>query len=444
MLLNLAILALLLFAASVAVLHATEGQNAHAIPMEQGSGMENPVSLDAGGPSTMSHITSSGTSPLSNITVLPGDGSITLTWDQHNVINNHNIVVKDSQDRVILNKDIDALGITIPDLTNGEEYDITIKSYTAFDRITYTIHRATTHISAVPGVPYPPGDLKASITDDNTFVVTWKPPTEDNDSSITMYILELTATDREGASVPAAEVTHHISSDTTTFTQNTTGDGWTYHITAYASNANGRSHHADVSLTTPGPPGVVENLRAKPGNSQVTLNWKAPTNVTSPVTEYVIASRIGSINPFAEIAAVPARMTGFVAENLNNGIEYQFTVYAINALGQGPPYSSVVSATPAPAPDAPTNFEVSIFETSATFTWDAPDDPPGAPVMSYVIKYDSSGGSGQYTPHGNGTTFLVDLDENTYYTFTIHAVNRIGEGLPSTSVSIATPANRDF
>ena len=436
--LNLTVLVLLLFVSSVAVLHATEGQDAHALSMDQGSGMGNLISLDAGGPSTMSHITSSGGHPLSNITVLPGDGSITLTWDQYDVINNHNIVVKDSLDRVILNKDIDALGITIPDLINGEEYDITIKSYTTFDRIVYKHLRATTHISAVPGVPYPPTNLSASMTDDNTFVVTWKSPTEDNDSSLTMYTLKLTATDREGTNVPTAEATHNISSDTTTFTQNTTSDGWTYYITLTASNSVGESSHVDVLIVTPGPPGAVSDLRAEPQDQQITLTWSPPSINDPPVSEYVILSRIGHVNPFVEIERVSASTTSFVAANLMNGSEYQFTVYAINTIGQGPPYSSVVTATPDAVPLAPRNLEASLFLAIADFTWDAPDAPPGAPITSYVIRYTSSGGSGHYIHDSTDTTFKVDLKGNTSYTFTVHAVNRIGEGPASNSYSLTT------
>ena len=102
---------------------------------------------------------------------------------------------------------------------------------------------------------------------------------------------------------------------------------------------------SDVNLIgIAGSPGAITDLTTADGNNEVGLNWTAPVNNLSPITEYEV--QYGSVSSgnfdtiFTDDATSGATITG-----LTNGVEYQFRVVAKNAIGTAPA-SNIVKSTP--------------------------------------------------------------------------------------------------
>ena len=80
---------------------------------------------------------------------------------------------------------------------------------------------------------------------------------------------------------------------------------------------------------TLGPP---TNLRATPGNEQVTLRWTAPANTGGePITDYEY-EQDGDGN----WSSTGGTTTSYTVRNLTNGQSYTFRVRAVNRLGAHP------------------------------------------------------------------------------------------------------------
>ena len=89
-------------------------------------------------------------------------------------------------------------------------------------------------------------------------------------------------------------------------------------------------------------PGASPSFLGLPLDGGVILSWSAPDDDGgSQITEYVIAARIGTVNPFDTVATIKGHPDTYTVENLTNGVPYEFVVIARNGVGDGPPSDSI-------------------------------------------------------------------------------------------------------
>ncbi len=214
--------------------------------------------------------------------------------------------------------------------------------------------------------------------------------------------------------------------------------GITYHYQVAAYNVDGdgaRSNEATVTLV--GAPDRPTGLTADPGNGQVTLSWSAPTNTGgTPITNYNVY--ISGINdPVASPSGTTQVVTG-----LTNGVQYTFSVAAVNGAGSSE-RSDPASATPSAgvtAPGAPTGLQATSGNGQVTLSWTAPADNGGAGIDNYVVYFYPNG-----TQAGQSSTTsltITGLTNGVPYEFQVAAHNSAGMGEKSNRAS-ATPVVQD-
>ncbi|HOB39141.1 MAG TPA: fibronectin type III domain-containing protein, partial [Methanomassiliicoccaceae archaeon] len=177
----------------------------------------------------------------------------------------------------------------------------------------------------------------------------------------------------------------------------------------------------------------ILNLVATPLDGAVALKWDAPDGVVFEENDYY---RVEYSSEEGERGHenVPGDETTKTVEGLTNGVEYTFIVIAIIG-GEEICTSEEVTAMPFDAPGAPQNLVATPGEGSVTLTWEAPEDEI---VTHYVIYMNGELlKDGEIAMEFIETTAIIDgLTNGVLYTFTVAAVNDVGEGAKSNEVVV--------
>ena len=128
-----------------------------------------------------------------------------------------------------------------------------------------------------------------------------------------------------------------------------------------------------------------------------------------------------------------ARVTGLIP-----GEQYHFTVYAHNAMGDGP--AAVVDFTAADVPAAPTAVAVKRGDESATVSWQPPNDR-GSTVLGYQVVRVSDNRVVATTDGDARSARVTGLVNGQRQRFAVRARNALGSGPLSSAVSVV-PAGR--
>jgi fibronectin type III domain protein len=213
-------------------------------------------------------------------------------------------------------------------------------------------------------------------------------------------------------------------------------NGKYYTFTVKATNDRGSSPASRPSgkvrpAPLPGPPSAVV---ATPGDHQATVTFKAAKSRWSPIAFYVVTA-FGPGGRKAGGAEGPR--SPITVSHLKDGVEYEFTVAAVNGIGEGPRSELTFPAVvPVGPPGAPTSVSAQPGNGSATVTFAAPR-ANGKPIQSYTIT--ASPGGAMVTTKSTTAT-VSGLTDGTTYTFTVTATNVLGTGAPSKPSNAVTPA----
>jgi Fibronectin type III domain len=206
---------------------------------------------------------------------------------------------------------------------------------------------------------------------------------------------------------------------------------------------------APVLATLPGAPTVGS---ASVNGSAVTLHWSAPTSTNGDtITGYdvlAVDTSASTIESDVCPSSATSTNTSCVVTGLNGADTYTFSVAAVVPQGIGPisNYSNDVTL-PATEPSAPTITSSTVGNASVTLAWSAPSEDGGAPVSGYevnetnvttsAVNTNVCSGSETSTSLGCTVSGLINGDE---YTFTVAAINSVGEGASSPSIDVTPMA----
>jgi hypothetical protein len=94
-------------------------------------------------------------------------------------------------------------------------------------------------------------------------------------------------------------------------------------------------------------PSQVTGLTATPSGSTMGLNWSAPSNGGSPITDYTVQYKLSSIGTWSTFSDSISSTPSAVVTALTANTSYDFRVAAVNSVGQGAFSSTVTETTPA-------------------------------------------------------------------------------------------------
>lgn len=190
---------------------------------------------------------------------------------------------------------------------------------------------------------------------------------------------------------------------------------------------------ADPPEPKEAPPGAPRNIRATPGNGSATLSWDAAPNNGAAITKYVVE---GALDKTFEVAGNQQvlKITG-----LDNGTEYNLTVYAVNKKGEGPKGSANPVVPTADVPDPPgAPTATANPDGTVAIQWPAADGQ-GNKISGYKVDSVGAGGASQPVGEvGDETSMTVPAGDLVYgqqYAFTVTAIAESGAASEPSPVS---------
>jgi hypothetical protein len=211
----------------------------------------------------------------------------------------------------------------------------------------------------------------------------------------------------------------------------TNGTSYSFKVRAVniaGSGAGSDSENSIPSTTPDAPTGLIATAQ----NSQLSIAFSAPVfDGGSAITNYEY--KVGS---GAWVAVNPASVnTVVVVPGLTNGTTYSVKLRAVNPAGPGAE-SVAVSETPLAVPEAPTDVVATPSDGAVTLAFTAAIDG-GSPVTNYEYQVDSGTWVNVNPALTTSPIVISGLSNGTLYGFKIRAVNALGSGAESGSVSVA-------
>ena len=292
-------------------------------------------------------------------------------------------------------------------------------------------------INEVLNPPDAPATLEATVGDGHV-VLSWDDPLDDY---INKYQYS-TDSGASGASYNDIALRDIDSSETGKFKYTvenlTNGTTYTFDVRAVNSADNGGVSTETAVMM----PAVPSNFSATPRDQRVELSWDDPGNGT--ITKYQYSTDGGT--NFADIPDSDASTTSYNVTVLSDGTEtalanattYTLAVRAVNPSGAGP--ASTGTATPMPAPAAPSGLSATPGDGQVALSW---TDPGDASITKYQYSTDGGANFSDFDGGSSASTTaytITGLDNGVTYTLALRAVNPSGEGRVSTATAVMVPA----
>lgn len=288
-----------------------------------------------------------------------------------------------------------------------------------------SVDEFNSYVNRVPNrTPDAPTSISA-VADGLTAIVSFTAPSYEGQTPVTSYKV---------VSSPGGIVTTGSASPIS-ISGLTAGE--TYTFVVYALNSVGQGTESSPSNaitlgTTPDPP---TNVTGVAGDTTVLVSFNAPDNTGGlSITGYTVYVYDGE----GFVKTVSGSDLSISVTGLTNGVAYTFTCVATNMLGNSEPSSESDPVTPVGTPSAPTDLAVVTNAGSyVTISFTTPASDGGAAITNY--KYSINNGT-SYTaldPADTSSPITISgLTGGTTYTIRLLAVNSVGDGTASSSISV--------
>jgi fibronectin type 3 domain-containing protein len=278
----------------------------------------------------------------------PGDGQATLIWEAPTSNGGSTIDGYRVHRGTVSGGEsfLTSVGLVLTyldlDLTNGVTYYYKVSASNSAGE-----GPQSNEMSAKPvGKPGSPMNLAASPSD-SIVNLTWQAPSGDGGSAILNYQVWRSTT--SGAEAFLADIGVKLWFDDAGLT-----NGVTYFYQVKAENAQGLGPASNEVSATPdlvaSAPSAPLNLTATAGDARSTLTWSAPSSDGgSPIVGFKLYR---GTSPGGEVLlATLGNVLSYTDAGQTNGQAYYYRLTAVNAAGEGPMTSEVISTPNAPYSD---------------------------------------------------------------------------------------------
>jgi hypothetical protein len=278
-------------------------------------------------------------------------------------------------------------------------------------------------------VPYAPIIGIATATSTTSATVVFIAPISNGGPAITSY----TATSNPGN---ITGTLNQAGSGTITVNGLTTNTDYTF--TVKATNSIGTSAASDPSnsITTYAVPvNIVAPVVSGTATYDEILTTTTGTWTGVPAITYTYQWQRNAVNISG------ATSSTYRLVSADTGTAIGCVVTATNLAGVVSANSNTTSNVIAIVPDAPTiTSAAAITNTSAKIVFTAPVRDGGTSITSYIVTSNPGSITATLNQAGSGTITITGLTPTTTYTFTVKAVNAIGQSAPSAaSANVSTP-----
>jgi fibronectin type 3 domain-containing protein len=284
-------------------------------------------------------------------------------------------------------------------------------------------------------LPSAPENLKVE-QGNRIAILSWEPPIETSDLPIIAYKVYW------GPSEDNLTLRTALGASQRLFEDHMVETGKTYHYSVSALSFVGEGNMSNVvNVSVVGPSRPPDVFEAFPGDGNVTLTWRPPSDTGwLPVLGYII--KRGSSKLDQERIAEIGNVTTWVDEDVENGVEYYYSVLAVNSFGEGEPTTDVVSAVPFGLPTEPRYLTAISGDSQISLEWRPPQNDGGRSILGYRIYRGLEEGTlEQLITVAYHLTSFVDnnLTNGATYHYAIQAFNELGDG-PLCDIVNGTPA----
>jgi titin len=314
--------------------------------------------------------------------------------------------------------------ITVIGLTNGTPYSCSVIATNAQgDSLPSASVSVTPAAATVPGAP----TIASATPGIGQVTLVFGAPASNGGSPITKY----TASCVSGS-------TYSISGPGSPLTITGIPGGTTYSCSVIATNAVGDGPASASVSVTPGTaaPGAPTITSITPGSGTATIVFTPPaSNGGSPITRYTATCTSSGIPPtvVATGTASPITLTGM----WGGGTGYSCSVFATNAVGNGPSSNSMPVGITIGVPTFPFSVTATPGDRQAIISFSAAGSN-GLPITSYTATCTASGVP-TATASGTASPITVTgLVNGTDYTCSVTATNSAGTG-PAGFSGLVTP-----
>ena len=328
---------------------------------------------------------------------------------------------------------------TITNLVNGTSYSVTVAAKNARG------YGASS--SSLPATPFgfagaPTG--VSGVAGNQQVVVSWLAPASNGGSVVTGYVV-----------TGSPSGTCSTSGLTCTVAGLTNGTSYTFSVKA--TNARGDSvasvsSSAVIPRTTAGAP---TSLVATAGDASASVAFTPPSSTGgADITNYEYSTDNGTswkaFSPADAETPVVITIRSDAATALVNGTTYQVKLRAVNTAGNGTD-SDAVSVRPVASvtvPGAPTSLVATAGDTSASIAFTEPSSTGGSAITNYKYSTDNGTSWKAFSPADAATPVVITIRSDaatalvngTTYNVKLRAVNSVGDGTASSTVSV-TPTS---
>uniref|UniRef100_A0A667WX56 Titin n=1 Tax=Myripristis murdjan TaxID=586833 RepID=A0A667WX56_9TELE len=271
--------------------------------------------------------------------------------------------------------------IVIKDATKDDvgKYEITL---------TNAVGTKTAEISVIIlDKPGPPSNIKVDEVSADFISLSWDPPTYDGGCQINNYVVEKRDTTTTTWQIVSATVAR------TSIKVSRLNQGTEYQFRIAAENRYGKSHAIDSApivaqypFEPPGPPTNLHVAHATKYGMQVV--WGRPaSDGGSPIIGYHIECKDQSSILWTKVNRGLLAENQFKMTGIEEGLLYQFRVYAENIAGIGPCTKASEPVAARDPCEPPRNLQVTnITRTSVSLFWERPEYDGGAKITGYIVE----------------------------------------------------------